>query len=148
MMHDRYAGRWFNSLTFIQKTTVRRPDGTENVSTWYEAMLGSRLRIDMGEPSLGNGALSIIGGRGDEVVGQLCGDRPAPVLFQRLGDRDARGPRLGGADADQQFDRKIGERERAVHQILPLFLKGPAGLAVLALQPGNGDCSHRHVRCA
>lgn len=56
-MHDRYAGRWFNSLTFVQKTTQRRPDGTENVSTWYEAMLGSRLRIDMGDPSLGNGAI-------------------------------------------------------------------------------------------
>jgi hypothetical protein len=56
-MHDRYAGRWFNSLTFIQKTTQRRPDGTEQVSTWYEAQLGSRLRIDFGDPALGNGAL-------------------------------------------------------------------------------------------
>jgi hypothetical protein len=56
-MHDRYAGRWFNTLTFVQKTTVRRPDGTEQQSTWYEAQRGSRLRIDMGDPSLGNGAL-------------------------------------------------------------------------------------------
>jgi hypothetical protein len=56
-MHDRYAGRWFNTLTFIQKTTVRRPDGSEQVSTWYEAQRGPRLRIDMGDPAKGNGAL-------------------------------------------------------------------------------------------
>jgi hypothetical protein len=56
-MHDRYAGSWFHTLTFVQKTTVRRPDGTEQQSTWYEAQRGSRLRIDMGDPSLGNGAL-------------------------------------------------------------------------------------------
>lgn len=57
LMHDRYAGRWFNSLTFVQRTTQRRPDGTEQVSTWYEAMLGTRLRIDMGDLAQGNGAL-------------------------------------------------------------------------------------------
>lgn len=56
-MHDRYAGKWFTSLTFVQKTTQRRPDGTVNVSTWHEAQLGSRLRIDMGDLSAGNGAL-------------------------------------------------------------------------------------------
>jgi hypothetical protein len=56
-MHDRYAGKWFNALTFVQKTTVRRPDGTTSTSTWYEAQLGSRLRIDVGDPSAGNGML-------------------------------------------------------------------------------------------
>jgi hypothetical protein len=56
-MHDRYAGRWYRSLTFVQRTTQRRPDGSEHVTTWYEALLGSRLRIDMGDPALGNGAL-------------------------------------------------------------------------------------------
>ena len=55
-MHDRYAGRWFQTLTFVQKTVSRRPDGTEQVSTWYEAQRGPRLRIDMGDPSAGNGA--------------------------------------------------------------------------------------------
>jgi hypothetical protein len=56
-MHERYAGRWFQTLTFVQRTTSRRPDGTEQVSTWYEAQRGPRLRIDMGDPSEGNGAL-------------------------------------------------------------------------------------------
>jgi hypothetical protein len=56
-MRDRYAGKWFRTLTFVQRTTMRRPDGTEQVSTWYEAQRGSRLRIDIGDPALGNGAL-------------------------------------------------------------------------------------------
>ena len=56
-MRDRYAGKWFRTLTFVQKTTTKRPDGTEQVATWYEAQRGSRLRIDMGDPALGNGAL-------------------------------------------------------------------------------------------
>src|SRR5829696_141099 len=56
-MHDRYAGRWFRTLTFVQRTVQRRPDGTEQVTTWYEAQRGPRLRIDFGEPALGNGAL-------------------------------------------------------------------------------------------
>jgi hypothetical protein len=56
-MHDRYAGQWFRTLTFVQRTVQRRPDGTEQVTTWYEAQRGPRLRIDFGDPSLGNGAL-------------------------------------------------------------------------------------------
>jgi len=56
-MHDRYAGHWFETLTFVQRTTQYRPDGTSHVSTWYEAQRGPRLRIDVGDPSAGNGAL-------------------------------------------------------------------------------------------
>jgi hypothetical protein len=79
-MRDRYAGRWFKSLTFVQKTTMRRPDGTEQVSTWYEAQLGSRLRIDMGDPALGNGALytadSLYVMRGGKVVRAMAEGNP------------------------------------------------------------------------
>jgi hypothetical protein len=56
-MHDRYAGRWFQTLTFVQRTTQWRPDGKVQVSTWYESQRGPRLRIDVGDPSAGNGAL-------------------------------------------------------------------------------------------
>jgi len=31
-MHQRYAGRWYRTLTFVQTTTF--PDG--RVQTWYE----------------------------------------------------------------------------------------------------------------
>jgi hypothetical protein len=56
-MRDRYADKWFRTLTFVQRTTTRRPDGTDQVTTWYEAQRGDRLRIDFGDPALGNGAL-------------------------------------------------------------------------------------------
>ncbi len=56
-MHDAYAGRWYRTLTFVQRTTQRAPDGTDRVSTWYEALSGDRLRIDFGDPAEGNGAL-------------------------------------------------------------------------------------------
>ena len=43
-MHDRYAGKWYTTLTFTQKTTY--PDG--HVETWYEAAkLPGNLRIDI-----------------------------------------------------------------------------------------------------
>src|SRR5690348_7703532 len=61
-MHDAYAGKWYRTLTFVQKTTRYRGDGTTNVSTWFESLEHSapgatRLRIDIGDPSAGNGML-------------------------------------------------------------------------------------------
>jgi hypothetical protein len=61
-MHDAYAGRWYTSLTFTQKTSTRGADGTEKVTTWYESVRysetgGTQLRIDVGDPSEGNGVL-------------------------------------------------------------------------------------------
>jgi hypothetical protein len=44
LMRDRYAGKWYKTLTFVQKTTL--PDG--RVETWYEALeLPGKLRIDI-----------------------------------------------------------------------------------------------------
>jgi hypothetical protein len=61
-MHDAYQGKWYRTLTFTQKTTVRRPDGKDTVTTWYESVrysdsLGTTLRIDVGDPANGNGVL-------------------------------------------------------------------------------------------
>jgi hypothetical protein len=43
-MRDRYSGRWYETLTFVQKTTL--PNG--NVETWYEALSApGKLRIDI-----------------------------------------------------------------------------------------------------
>lgn len=57
-MHDKYAGKWFKTLTFIQKTTRKTKAGKDTVQTWYEsALLPGRLRIDQGNPSEGNGVL-------------------------------------------------------------------------------------------
>ena len=44
LMRDRYAGKWYRTLTFTQKTTL--PDG--KIETWYEALeLPGKLRIDV-----------------------------------------------------------------------------------------------------
>ena len=57
-MHDRYVGKWFHTLTFVQQTTQWKKDGTEKKSTWYEsASIPSTLRIDFGSPSDGDGVL-------------------------------------------------------------------------------------------
>lgn len=55
-MHDRYQSSWYKTMTFVQKSTTYKPDGTSSAETWYEAgLLPGKLRIDIGAPSLGNG---------------------------------------------------------------------------------------------
>jgi hypothetical protein len=62
VMHDAYAGTWYRSLTFVQLTTIYKPDGSSNSSTWYESLRqtdahGTQLRIDQGDLAAGNGTL-------------------------------------------------------------------------------------------
>ncbi len=57
-MHDKYVGKWFKTLTFVQQTTRPTKSGKDTVQTWYEAAsVPGFLRIDFGNPSDGNGAL-------------------------------------------------------------------------------------------
>jgi hypothetical protein len=57
-MHDRYQHDWYETLTFTQKSTTHKPDGTTSSETWHEAMLlPGKLRIDIGPLSEGNGAI-------------------------------------------------------------------------------------------
>jgi outer membrane lipoprotein-sorting protein len=59
-MHDRYASKWYHTLSFEQKSVTHKPDGTDTVEQWHEKlMLPGRLRIDIGEPSEGNGMLFV-----------------------------------------------------------------------------------------
>lgn len=61
-MHDRYASSWYKTLTFTQKSTTYKPDGTSSVETWYEAaMLPGKLRIDIGPATEGNGYVLVDG---------------------------------------------------------------------------------------
>jgi hypothetical protein len=78
-MHHRYAGKWYHSLVFVQTSTYYRPDGAvSRTETWYEGLaLPGRLRIDLGEPSRGNGVLY----RGDSLY-QVQGGR---VSDRRVG---------------------------------------------------------------
>ena len=57
-MHDRYQSTWYETLTFQQKSTTYNADGTSKAETWYEAaLLPGKLRIDIGPPADGNGAV-------------------------------------------------------------------------------------------
>ena len=57
-MHDRYAGRWYKNLTFVQTSTYYKPDGAvDHAETWREAgMMPGRLRIDT-DTAAGNGVI-------------------------------------------------------------------------------------------
>ena len=55
-MHDRYQDSWYQTVTFKQKSTTYKPDGTSRAETWYEAALfPGKLRIDIGPASDGKG---------------------------------------------------------------------------------------------
>lgn len=57
-MHDKYAGKWYSTLTFVQKTTNVQEDGTSKVETWYEALAcPGKLRIDFDPLSDNKGIL-------------------------------------------------------------------------------------------
>jgi len=57
-MNKKYAGKWYKTLTFVQKTTNYKQDGTKDVSTWYEAMeVPGKLRIDITPLENNNGIL-------------------------------------------------------------------------------------------
>ena len=57
-MRSAYAGRWYQSLAFVQHTTFVRPGGTRDTATWYESLKGpDLLRIDFGEPTAGRGGI-------------------------------------------------------------------------------------------
>ena len=54
-MHDRYPA-WYRTITFTQKSTTYKPDGTSTAETWYEASsIPGKLRIDIGSAADGNG---------------------------------------------------------------------------------------------
>lgn len=59
-MRAAYDGKWYHTLTFVQKTTFHRPDGVQE-QTWYETLRhtprGTQLRIDFGDLAAGNGVI-------------------------------------------------------------------------------------------
>ena len=59
-MHDRYAGTWYRTLTFVQHNTATAPDGATEHSTWLEyAALPGRLRIEFQPADSAAGALYV-----------------------------------------------------------------------------------------
>jgi hypothetical protein len=88
-MRAAYDGKWYHTLTFTQKTTMRRPDGQEVVETWYESLRhtpqsGVQLRIDRGDPTQGNGLLFTADSTWVVRGGQLATTRPTGNEFLPL----------------------------------------------------------------
>ena len=83
-MHDRYAGKWYKTLTFQQKTTRRTPADTMEIQTWYEtAEVPGRLRIDIA-PRGGTSYIyandSVYVTNKDSVLRRLPGRNPLLIL--------------------------------------------------------------------
>lgn len=76
-MHKKYDGKWYKTLTFVQKTITHKPDGTTSAETWYEAMsLPGKLRIDIDPTEKGNGILFADGKVFSFRDGKTTGGRP------------------------------------------------------------------------
>lgn len=76
-MQKKYAKKWYNTLTFVQKTTHIKPDGTSDVETWYEALNApGKLRIDIEPLDKGNGILFLDGALHSIKEGKAAPSRP------------------------------------------------------------------------
>ncbi|NUO01442.1 MAG: hypothetical protein HUU01_12605 [Saprospiraceae bacterium] len=57
-MHRKYAGKWCNTLTFVQRTESYQHDSLTKTSTWYETIAyPDQFRIDIDDPANGNATL-------------------------------------------------------------------------------------------
>jgi len=85
-MHDRFQNDWYETLTFTQKSTTIKADAPEQSETWHEALLlPGKLRIDIGAPSAGNGAIFADGTVTSFKDGQVVNSRPVVHMLLVLG---------------------------------------------------------------
>lgn len=76
-MHKKYAGKWYKTLTFVQKNTQYKPDGTTQNSVWYEAMSApGKLRVDFDPLESGNGMMFADGMQHSFKDGKLARSQP------------------------------------------------------------------------
>jgi hypothetical protein len=100
-MHDRYAGKWYKTLTFQQKNTFYTSAGKEQKSEWMQRLsVPGRLRIDFLPLSTKSGLLiqnnrvitfdngrRVDSRRSIQPVLTMTGDVyaiPAPIVIRRL----------------------------------------------------------------
>lgn len=85
-MHERYKSSWYKTVTFTQKSTTYKPDGTSTSETWYEAArLPGKLRIDIGAPDKGNGYVLADGGITIVKDNKVVSTRPLVNMLLVLG---------------------------------------------------------------
>jgi len=75
-MKKKYDGKWYKTLTFEQKTTNYKPDGTSESHIWYEALtVPGKLRIDITPLEKGDGIIFADGKIHQFRDGKLLGSR-------------------------------------------------------------------------
>jgi outer membrane lipoprotein-sorting protein len=75
-MKKKYDGKWYKTLTFEQKTTNYKPDGTSESHIWYEALtVPGKLRIDFAPSEKGDGIIFTDGKLYQFREGKLAGSR-------------------------------------------------------------------------
>ena len=85
-MHARYASSWYQNVTFVQKSTTYKPDGTSSAETWYEAAsLPGKLRIDIGPASDGKGYVLVDGNVTIVKDNKVAASRPQVNMLLVLG---------------------------------------------------------------
>jgi hypothetical protein len=85
-MYERYRSSWYETLTFTQKSTTYKEDGTSSAENWYEAAsLPGKLRIDIGNPSNNNGYLLVDGKVTIFKDGKVVGHRNSQNMLLVLG---------------------------------------------------------------
>ncbi len=85
-MHKKYSGKWYKTMTFMQKNTIYKPDGTSENSVWYEAMSApGKLRIDFKPLASGNGLIFPGGMQHNFKDGKLTRSQPLIHPLMALG---------------------------------------------------------------
>jgi len=85
-MHDRYQASWYQTVTFTQKSTTYKEDGTSSAETWYEAaLLPGKLRIDISPVANNNGYLFSDGKVTIVKDGKVSGTRDSINMLLVLG---------------------------------------------------------------
>ncbi|HEY1889111.1 MAG TPA: hypothetical protein VGG63_01800 [Steroidobacteraceae bacterium] len=124
-MHDRYQHDWYETLTFEQTSTTHNPDGSSKSETWHEAaLLPGNLRIDIGEPSQGNGALIADGTMTKFRNGKVATSRPFIHMLLVLGFDVYRQPAQRTIEqvAGQGFD--LGKLHEDTWEGAPVYVVG------------------------
>lgn len=76
-MRNKYLGKWYKTMTFVQKTIRHKEDGTSSTEIWYEAIgIPGKLRIDIAPSEKGNGLLFSDGTLYSFRDGKQAGSQP------------------------------------------------------------------------
>lgn len=85
-MHKKYAGKWYKTLIFAQKTTRFKPDGSVENGIWYEALsMPGKLRVDFDPLESGSGVIYSNGINNNFKDGKLLNSQPVNHALLVLG---------------------------------------------------------------